>query len=179
MSPARGRIAKATPRHPVRSALAVVLAAAALSAGCAVGADHDDDGGGHTGGPLRLPPVANIDEGAPTPVADIGPGSCLNTTDPLDDQHRRRILGCASPHRYQVYAARIAPHPAESEKDRVRESVGWCEAELAKALPRAGIDRKTLMIDTFDDYRPGVAQRAVACAVGYNDLRQTQTAIVP
>lgn len=153
-----------------------VLLAAGLSAGCAVGSDHDDD---HGGGALKLPPVANIAEGEPKPVADIGPGSCLNSTDAVDGQQHRRVLDCGSPHRFQVFSAAVVPRPAEQEKDRAWEGIAWCQRKLDEALPATGIDRKTLMTSSFDDYRPGDTQRTVVCAVGYTDLRQTSAAILP
>lgn len=107
-------------------------------------------------------------------------GACLNGTDATDSGQRRRVLPCTSPHRYEVYAVLKLPNPSRAEQERVREAIPRCEEELQRVLKAsAGIDRKQLMIDAFDDYRAEAQQRIVACSVAYNDFRQVDATILP
>jgi hypothetical protein len=112
-------------------------------------------------------------------MSEIPVGACLNHTEPVDAEHRRRVLPCSSPHRYEVYATARLADPADDERQRVRESVSWCEEELVQRLAaEPSIARSTLLISPMDDYQRGRADRNVACAVAFNDFHQIQQPLI-
>lgn len=162
----------------MRRLLSLALVAV-LGAGCAAPSDDHGD----RGGPLRLPQVPNADEGTLVSPRSVAVGTCLNDTDPLDAELRRRMLDCVSPHRFEVYATASLPvsAPPPDETQRVDESRALCEGRLAALLVgHPDLHRSDMVVAAFDDYVDGRREvRTVACAVAHRDLRQHLGNLLP
>jgi hypothetical protein len=154
----------------------VVALVVALGPWQARGGEHGEEHGRHDHSEVgdAVPAVPNAAEGVRRPLGRIGPGECVNDT--VVERGALRVLDCASPHRFEVYAtvtAGTAPSPPAGEHERGEQNVSLCVAELSRGRLRVVAADPTVLIDAIDDFTVPAAGRRVVCAIGYNDFRQT------